>query len=80
MHVGTAGARSKAEAMFFLSLLQAANATKELPPNININNEQNFIPFTHTFRYLGFINLMENAYLIARVKKASQQMGALKHL
>jgi len=67
--------------MYFPSSLCKA-IHDETPEDLILNNRNNNIPFTMKFRYLGSIitpKLNENAEIEPRIKKASSQMGILKH-
>ena len=81
MHVGNPTNKSKTKAMYFPITLCEAEHDKT-PEDLILNNGNNNIPFTMKFHYLGSIitqKLNENAEIEATIKKASSQMGILKH-
>ena len=80
MHIGNSN-KSKTEAMYFLTTLGEAEID-ETPEDLILSNRNSDIPFTMKFHYLGSIitpKLNQNAEIKARIKKASSQMGILKH-
>ena len=86
MHVGNSTTKTKTESMYFPATLhEAENASKnhdKTPKDLILNNGINSIPFTKKFRYLGSIitpKLNENTEIEAKIKKASSQMGILRH-
>jgi len=82
MHIGSTHAKSKTEAMFFPSSLTQAESQKTLPKNFDLNNGNIHVQFTDKFNYLGWIItpcLTENAEIDARIKRATSQMGILRH-
>jgi hypothetical protein len=76
MHVGHGYTRSKTEAMFFPSSLKEAkerSASSALPPDTPLPNNQ-YILFTHNFKYLGTIintELNEDAEIKTHINKAN---------
>jgi hypothetical protein len=82
MHVGNASTKSKTEAMFFPTTLQEAESSITCPGDLILNNGTNKIHFSKKFRYLGATitpEINENAEVEIRIKKASSQMGILRH-
>ena len=75
MHVGTTAEKSKSVAMYFPATLketQEQNKTKNILPDIELNNSTNFIHFVQDFKYLGSIisnDLKEDTEIKARIKK-----------
>ena len=75
-------ASSKTEAVYFPPSLRESKEQEDVPPEIQLKDGK-FIPFTKAFKYLGSIishDLTEDLEIESRIKKASQQMGALYQL
>ena len=73
--------KSKTEAVYFPPSLQAAKDHQDLPADIELD-ENRFISFSPSFRYLGSIisrDLTDDLEIEARIKKAYSQMGALSY-
>jgi len=68
--------------MFFPASLNAANKSDAVPQEIHLHGGNNTIHVTKSFKYLGVILsfcLTKDTETKARIKKASSQMGNLKH-
>ena len=85
MHVGKNNEESKPLAMLVPpSLEQAKENTKNkiIPPKIILNNNQNNIPLTNEFKYLGsviHITLQEDQEIQKRIKQAWSTIGIMRH-
>ena len=87
MHIGTTTTRSKMEAMYFPTSLTKSRKQQgdhsTAPDPIYLNNGQNQIQFTSSFKYLGSIitsMLTKDTKIQARTKKASQQIGRFHYI
>ena len=85
MHVGKNNEESKTLAMLIPPSLEQAKENirnKTIPPKILLNNDQNNIPFTNEFKYLGSIihvTLQEDVEIERRIKQAWSVIGVMKH-
>lgn len=84
VHTGDEASKSKSktEAVFFPPSIKEALTLEDVPPNLSLSGGKH-IPFTKNFRYLGSIithDLTADMEVETRIKKASQQMGALSYL
>ncbi len=80
MHVGIGDKKSKTEAMFIPASC-GKNDTPIIPPTIHLP-DQSHVHFTDQFKYLGAIitnTLSDKDEILARLKKARCQMGALSN-
>ena len=75
--------KSKTEAMFFpTSISQAKKAHDNVPESFKINDRENTIHFTRSFKFLGsLINVALNEDKISnRIRKAWNQIGMMRQL
>ena len=85
MHVGKNNEESKTLAMLVPPSLEQAKENiknKTIPPKIILNNNQNNIPFTNEFKYLGSIihvTLQEDEEIKKRIKQAWSTIGIMRH-
>jgi len=80
MHVGSPNKKSKMEAVYFPPSMKEAREQNELPPNLKLNNGDNNIHFSSSFKYLVSyitLDLSDELEIEARIIKKIDQMGML---
>jgi len=81
MNMGSPNKKSKMEAVYFPPSMKEAREQNELPPDLKLNNGDNNIHFSSSFKYLGSYitsDLSDELEIEVRIKKATAQMGMLK--